>query len=183
MPGMALSGAAKGRLRPSFFFLLNLVCSAWAQEAIYRCGNQYTNAPPDVSRCERVAPQTVTVIEGTRVQSGLGGQAAVSSAAPVQGPAVQGAPPPAAQTRRDDMARSIVSAELEQARQRHAQLLDQYQQGEPARTPEEQRDPQKYRERVARLQAAIERAQRDIDSLQRELTRRAAAPVSASAKP
>jgi hypothetical protein len=39
---------------------------AWAQEAIYRCGHEYTNAPRDVRQCERMAPQAVTVITGTR---------------------------------------------------------------------------------------------------------------------
>lgn len=178
MPGMALSGAAKGRLRPSFFFLLGVLGSAWAQDSVYRCGNLYTNAPQDASRCERVATQAVTVIEGTRAQ---GPQHPASPATPAASPAppVGGAADKGHQSQRDDMARHIISTELAQARQRHAQLLDEYQQGHPARTAEEQQNPQKYRERVARLQAALERSQRDIDSLQRELTRR----PTASAKP
>ena len=53
MPGIALNSAAKGRPRPSFFFLLTLFAGATlAQQPVYRCGQEYTNAPLDASRCE-----------------------------------------------------------------------------------------------------------------------------------
>ena len=108
MPGIALDSATKGRLRPSFFLLLGLPLCAWAQQAVFRCGQEYTNAPTDASRCERVAPQAITVIAGTRVQTN-------STASPVTSPApvsmVSVSPPPAAsapQQQRDDMARHIL---------------------------------------------------------------------------
>ena len=152
--------------------------SALAQQAVYRCGQQYTNAPADASRCERVAPQAVTVIPGTRVQ----GPPAVAAVAPVTTSSLSAASvaPVAAvaQPQREDMARQILNTELAQARQRHAQLVNEYRQGEPVRTAEEAQHPQKYQERVARLQSALERSQRDIESLQRELTRRPGAPVT-----
>ena len=176
MPGIARLSANKGRLRPSFFFWLSLAGGVWAQQPVYRCGHEYTNAPQDASRCERMAPQSVTVIPGTRVQ---GAQQAATTSAPTSLPMPV---PPAAlsvpQNQRDDMARSILDTELAQARQRHTQLLQEYQQGEPVRTPPEVKHPQKYQERVARLKAALERSQRDIDSLQRELTRRSTALVT-----
>jgi len=169
----ALTSAIKGRLRPSFFFLLWGWSLAFAQQAVYRCGHEYTNAPGDPQQCERVAPQAVTVIPGTQVQ--MPRPALPTPPLPTP-PRTAGADTP--QRERDEMARRILGAELEQARQRHARLQNEYRQGEALRTPDKVRHPQKYQERVAGLQAALERAQRDMDSLQRELMRR---PALASA--
>jgi len=151
---------------PSFFLCLCAAGSALAQQPVYRCGQEYTNAPLDASRCERVAVQSITVIPGTRVQ----GAAVAAPVAPQSAalPAVAGSP----QRQRDEMARSILGTELEQARQRHARLLDEYRQGEPVRTPEEEQNLSQYPKRVASLKEALERSQRDIESLQRELMRR-----------
>ena len=176
MPGIALDSAKKGRLRPSFFFCLTslVMAMAQAQQPVYRCGQEYTNAPADVARCERVATQSITVIPGTRVQ---GGPQPGLHTAPVPAAALlPQAPVPQAQ--RDDMARGILSAELDKARQRHEQLQQEYRQGEPVRLPDEMQSPHKYRDRMLGLRAAIERSQRDIDSLQRELQRRPAASAT-----
>ena len=137
--------------------------SALAQQPVYRCGQEYTNAPADVRLCERMAAQAITVIPGPR-----------PLAPPVNAP-VSSSAAALPQQQRDDMARHIVSSELEHARERYAQLVQEYRQGDPARTAEELQHPHKYQERVARLKAAVERSQRDIDSLQRELMRRPAA--------
>lgn len=165
----ALISALEGRLRPSFFCLLCAWSLAFAEQAVYRCGQEYTNAPVHAARCERVASQAVTVIPGTRVQ----GSAALATvtllpASSASRSGMEGMP----QRQRDDMARSILDSELERARQRHARLQEEYRQGEPARLPDEIHNPQKYQGRVSDLRAALERSQRDIDSLQRELTRR-----------
>ena len=158
MLGIALTSAKKGRLRPSFFLLSTVLVPALAQQAVYRCGQQYTNIPQDTGRCERLAPQAVTVIEGTRVQ----GQGA--AAAPSPNGLATARVEPAGQKQRDDMARTIVSAELGQARQRYAELQQQHQKAQTMPSPDAAR--------VAELGAAVARAQRDIDSLQRELDRR-----------
>lgn len=162
MVGVALHSASKGRLRPSFFLLLGLCAGVTAQQTVYRCGQEYTNAPADPRQCERLteAP-TVTVIPGTRVQ--------VAPAAPATSTAVTLSVMP--QRQRDAMARSVLQAELEQTRQRHHRLQQEYRHGEPERLPEEATDPQRYRERVARLHAAVERAGRDVRSLEREIAR------------
>ena len=152
MRKMAPNSAEKGRLRPSFFFscsrvLLLAVCGVWsigaarAQEPIYRCGQEYTNAPRDASRCERLAAQSVTVIPGLKPARGSAPAAPVSGA--VFAPA---SPDDAPQKQRDLQARTIVAAELDKARHRHAELLRQYQQGAAAQTPAEQAHPQKYQE-------------------------------------
>jgi hypothetical protein len=177
MRKMAPHSAEKGRLGPSFFFLCNflLLCAAvWnlparAQEPIYRCGREYTNTPKDASRCERLSTQSVTVIPA--IKPARGPVPAVPLSGAVTVPA---SPDDAPQRQRDQQARTIVAAELDKARHRQAELLQEYRQGAPAKTATEEANPQKYQERVTQLKRAIERQERDIDSLQRELARRPA---------
>ncbi len=158
---IALDSATKGRPRPSFFLLLTLAGSAaLAQQPVFRCGQEYTNAPVDPTGCERLAGQAVTVIPGTRVQ--VGTTPAVSEASP-SSPSVAKVES-ASQKQRDDMARAIVSAELDKARQRHAELQLQYRKAQQPTDSAAQ----------SQIKAAIDRTQRDIDSLQRELDRRPA---------
>ncbi len=155
--------------------------TAVAQEAIYRCGQEYTNAPRGTTLCERLSPQAVTVITGTRpvasspaaatsVRAGstLEGAGAGDSRTKVEAVRPASAPP----NERDVQARTIVSLELDKARQQLAQLVQEYNQGEPEKWAGEVRNHAKYLDRVAALKAAIERTERDIVSLQRELSRR-----------
>jgi hypothetical protein len=147
---------------------------ASAQEAIYRCGQEYTNAPSDVRQCERLAPQAVTVIPGTRpslARAPTSAPSAVSnegrSTEPVRALSPQ-------QAERDLQARTIVGHELDKARQQLTVLVQEYNDGEPVKWASESRHHQRYLDRVSSLKASIERTQRDIDSLQRELDRRPA---------
>ena len=178
MHAFALSSAKPGRLRPSFFLLLGACGLAQAQQPVYRCGHEYTNAPQEPSRCEALAPQAVTVIPGTRVQGQPAAPApvAASSAASVPAPAAQAMPPGAvagpAQKQRDEMARQVLVAELELARQRHLKLQEEYQQAASAQPPSQTQGPQSHTQPLALLKAAVERSQRDIESLQREMLRR-----------
>ena len=148
--------------------LLGLAWSAPlpAQEAIYRCGQEYTNAPQGQPGCTRVvtAP-AVTVIGGTQTHAGRARTALVEGTASVpesrtkaDGPRAQ----PHAQRERDVQARAILQQELAQARQQREQLLQAFNDHERAKLPE----------KMQATQAAIERKQRDIDSLQRELAQR-----------
>jgi len=166
--------------------LMACVCTARpviAQEAVYRCGQEYTNAPQDKARCVRVSTQAAVVIEGTRpagqvarTHAGLA-PAAGTTAVPDDRTKTEPMRPEPAQRERDAQARAIVAAELDKARQQQAQLLTEYNQGEPVKWASESRNHQKYLDRVAALKAAIDRNERDIDSLQRELARR---PVAAN---
>ena len=189
MRKIAPHSAEKGRLRPSFFFWGSamLLCAAagtpvLAQEQVYRCGQEYTNAPKDASRCERLSPQSVTVIPGLKPARLEAPAPSAQPVAPGTGSSAVAAPAPsgapwgmdAPQRQRDQQARTIVATELERTRQRHAELVQEYRQGAPAKTEADAASPQKYQERVAQLKAAIERHERDMDSLQRELARRPA---------
>jgi hypothetical protein len=172
------------------FLLLTAGMAVQAQQAVYRCGQEYTNAPREPGLCEALAPQAITVISGTRPTASHTAGAVVSSrstsaepAAPVASagqprtPAVPARTPDVQQSERDAQARTIVMQELDKARAQLAQLVQSYNQGEPEKWATETRNHQKYLDRVTEMKAAIERTERDIDSLQRELTRR---PVQTS---
>ena len=161
-----------------------------AQQAVYRCGQEYTNAPREAALCEPLAPQAITVINGTRPTLQPHPQPQAASAVPTRSapaepvasaPNAAGQPrTPAVPTRltdvqqseRDGQARTILMQELDKARAQLAQLVHSYNQGEPEKWAAETRNHQKYLDRVAEMKAAIERTERDIDSLQRELVRR-----------
>jgi hypothetical protein len=182
------------RAASAVLFLLGLsaALSAQAQQAVYRCGQEYTNAPREPALCEPLAPQAITVISGTRpTPSPVTAPAAVPKrstpaepgaadpalAGQPRTPAVAARTPDVQQSERDAQARTIVMQELDKARAQLAQLVQSYNQGEPEKWAAETRNHQKYLDRVAEMKAAIERTERDIDSLQRELTRR---PVQTS---
>lgn len=190
------------RTASAVLFLLGLsaALSAQAQQAVYRCGQEYTNAPREPALCEPLAPQAITVISGTRpTPSPSAAAAAVPAPLPTavprrrtptepgalapelagqpRTPAVPGRTPDVQQSERDAQARTILTQELDKARAQLAQLVQSYNQGEPEKWAAETRNHQKYLDRVADMRAAIERTERDIDSLQRELARR---PVQTS---
>lgn len=179
---------------------LGLVLSsqpAQAQQAVYRCGQEYTNAPREPALCEPLAQQAITVINGTRPTLQPYPQPQAASAVPTRSapsepvasapnaagqprtPAVPTRLPDVQQSERDGQARTILMQELDKARAQLAQLVHSYNQGEPEKWAAETRNHQKYLDRVAEMKAAIERTERDIDSLQRELSRR---PVHTSVR-
>lgn len=168
---------------------------AQAQQAVYRCGQEYTNAPREPALCEPLAPQAITVINGTRPVPQLQPQTttalpkrsapaepvatAPAAAAQPRTPAVPSSLRDVQQGERDAQARTILMQELDKARAQLAQLVHSYNLGEPEKWASETRNHQKYLDRVAEMKAAIERTERDIDSLQRELARR---PVHTSVR-
>lgn len=153
--------------------------AALAQEPIYRCGNEYTNTPRDVRGCERMAPQAITVITGTRPAAARAVVSGVQSSNEARIGTEATRPISITPSERDVQARTIVSHELDKARQQLTLLVQEYNDGEPVKWASESRHHQRYLDRVAMLKASIERTQRDIDSLQRELERR---PVVASTR-
>lgn len=147
--------------------------SAAAQAVIYRCGHEYTHAPRDISQCQRLAEQAVTVISGVRPPSA---HTAVAPNGPVSDEVRTKVEPvravTALQSERDAQVRTVLDQELVRLQQQHQHLVHEYNLGMPAKWAAEQSDPLPYPRRVAALKAAIDRAERDIDSLQRELARR-----------
>ena len=158
------------------FAVLALVASASAQTSIWRCGNSYTNNQNEakVKGCKLVEGGNVTVVQGTRV-NGASKSVSVATAPPTASQRVDAGE----QKARDSEARAILEAELKKAEARQADLLKEYNNGEPEKIGPEHKNYQKYLDRVAELKSSIERNAQDIAGLRRELGRSAVPPVTA----
>lgn len=156
--------------------LLAVCANTQAQERIYRCGNVYTNnvSEAQAKNCKLLEGANVTVVQGTR---------------PAQAPA-QASPPGAAsaasagprvntqeQRSRDSDARLILQSELKKAEARQAELLKEYNNGEPDKRGDEVRNHQRYLDRVAELKASLARNESDMAGIRRELERLPANPA------
>lgn len=144
---------------------------AWAQDRIYRCGNEYTNNAAQAKErgCKLVEGGNVTV-EGTRPAAAPAGGAAAPSAVLPQ-PASNA---PASRRPNSALAtpmRAILQDELRKAESRLADLRKEYNDGAPQRSALELRNPQGYIERTAELKAAVTRAEADVAGIKRELGR------------
>jgi len=152
--------------------------AAWAQDRIYRCGNEYTNNATQAKErgCKLVEGGNVTVLQGSRPAGG--------AAAPAAGGGTSAAPssPPSAprvstndQKARDADARAILESELRKAEARHAELVKEYNGGAPERNALDLRNPQRYMERTEELKASVARSESDIAGIKREIARLPAA--------
>ncbi len=144
---------------------LAAAASAQAQDAIFRCGNEYTNnaAVAKQRGCTPLQGGNITIIEGTRPAAAP----AAPAARPGNAPRVDGA----AQRQRDADARATLEAELRKAEQRLAEAQKAYANGEPEKQGIESRNYQRYLDRVAELKDAVTRAENDVAGIRRELQR------------
>ena len=154
------------------FLTLTVSGSIFAQDAIYRCGNEYTNNATDAKNrgCKLVQGGNVTVIAGPAKPSGQGvrlATAGASASSPPNSPRVDAND----QKTRDSDARTILEGELRRTQARQAELIKEYNSGEPEKQGAETRNHQKYLDRVSELKAAIARSDEDIAGIKRELTR------------
>ncbi len=148
-----------------------VVSTAWAQGTVYRCpGNpvlytdQITAADAKERGCRTIEGAPVTVIQGPPRR-------------PVPAPANSSASrpadskvDPAAQRARDSDARRILGEELQREEDRLAVLKKDFNNGEPERRGDE-RNYQRYLDRVAEMKAAILRKETDITAIKRELAK------------
>lgn len=138
-----------------------------AQSRIYRCGNEYTNTvQPGQKGCKLLEGGNVTVVQGPRASDMMRVASATPAVSEQNRREIE-----AAQRARDADARRILEAELRKAEARQAELLAEYNNGEPEKMGPEFRNHQKYLDRVAELKASIERNESDIAGLRRELGR------------
>jgi hypothetical protein len=147
---------------------------AWAQDSkpVYRCPGPpvlYTDAlSPAEARdrgCRGIEGAPITIVQGrppTRAASG----AAVAQVASRPGDRID----PAAQRARDSDARRILADELRREEERLAALQREFNNGEPERRGDE-RNFQKYQDRVADMKAGIQRKEADIAALRREMAK------------
>ena len=139
--------------------------------AVYRCpGNPvlYT----DTLSATEARDKGCRTLEGTPIT-------VISSGRPRPAPAASAAPTPASanvrvdpadQRTRDSERRTILQAELRKEEQALAALQKEYKNGEPERRGDE-RNFQKYLDRVGELRASIARRDADIAALKRELAK------------
>jgi hypothetical protein len=156
--------------------LAGCMASSHAQDRVYRCGNEYTNnaAVAKTRNCKLLEGGNVTVIQGTKVLNpGAAGGTAKAA------PGATGAPSQRVgndeQKARDTDSRAILESELRRAEAQQAELLKEYNNGEPEKQGSEGRNYQKYLDRVAEMKAAIARGDSDIAGIKRELSRLGAA--------
>lgn len=134
---------------------------------VYRCpGNPvlYTDTltPKEAQErgCRTIEGAPVTVMQSVRPRA----PAPAASAARPADSRVS----PADQRARDGEARNILQAELRREEERLAALKKEFNNGEPERRGDE-RNYQKYLDRVAELKAGIARKEADIASIRREI--------------
>ena len=176
-------------MKKAFSFLLavlfgsgaGLSTAAWAQDRIYRCGNEYTNNPGQAKErgCKLVEGGNVTVVQGTRATApASAAPAAPTPAARSSNSSPAASSPPgaprvdqSAQRARDADARAILEAELRKSETRLAELQAEYNHGAPQRNALDLRNTQHYLERTAALKDKVVRAQSDVAGIRRELGR------------
>ena len=148
------------------FALAAMAAGANAQTKIYRCGNSYTNSEAEAKAngCKLMDGGNITVVEGTRVNGAATTRVAT---APASGQRIDANE----QKQRDADARAILEAELKKAEARQADLVKEYNNGEPEMLGPEHRNHQKYLDRIAELKASISRNENDIAGIKRELAR------------
>jgi len=152
-----------------------LVANSFAQDRIYRCGNEYTNTVPagQKNNCKLLEGGNVTVVQSQRPAAA----APVRVATAPQSSQRVDAPE---QRSRDSDAKQILDSELKRSQIRREELLKEYNNGEPDKLGPETRNHQKYLDRVAELKANIDRNDSDIAGIQREIGRLAPSSNSAS---
>jgi zona occludens toxin (predicted ATPase) len=153
-----------------------------AEKPIYRCPSAngitpYTNdkAEADRQKCTLLTGGNVTIVSGTKVAANSSASSAPSpssapvrvAAAPQAGSRIDGAE----QRNRDSDSRAILEAELKKAEAKQAELLKEYNNGEPGKIGGEAQNNQKYLDRVAEMKANIARNDSDIAGIKRELGR------------
>ncbi len=146
--------------------------TSWAQDRIYRCGNEYTNTVTEsqAKNCKLISGGNVTVVQSNKPNANR------VAAATQTGQRVDAG----GQRAKDSDSRLILESELKKAEARQAELLKEYNNGEPEKLGPEHRNHQKYLDRVVELKASISRNENDIDGIRRELSRVPSVGVSSS---
>jgi hypothetical protein len=161
--------------------LMSANYAAAQNKAVYRCPpvdkiTHFTDnkVEADSKGCSLMTGGNVTVVQGTRV--GGAEPVRVASVTPkASTPSNSNSNSPrndsAEQKTRDSDSRGILESELKKAEAKQAELLKEYNNGEPERNALEIKNPQRYADRIAELKANIARNDSDIAGIKRELGR------------
>lgn len=156
---------------PVALVLATVAFAASAQSVVYRCPgppvlytDALTAAEAKERNCRTIEGATVTVVQAPRKPA--------TPPPSASGPArpADSKVDPAAQKARDNDARRILADELRREEERLAALQRDFNNGEPERRGDE-RNYQKYLDRVADMKAQILRKEADIAALKRELAK------------
>ena len=131
---------------------------------MYRCpGNDYKNtiSPKEADKlgCRKIEGAPVTIMQMTKPRSGNAVPATPASGARID---------PVAQRARDSDARRILESELKTEEERLAAMQKDFNNGQPERQGDE-KNYQKYLDRVNEMKASIARKQTDVAALRREI--------------
>jgi hypothetical protein len=146
--------------------------AVFAQERIYRCGNEYTNSAAQAKQrnCQVVEGGHVTVVHSSHSTNTKSRSTAASETKPANhSRAVQ--IDPQQQKARDSDAKSILQAELAKAQEKLGVLKSEFNEGNPVKSALELRNPQVFNERFEALKAQIARQESDVAGILRELAR------------
>lgn len=116
--------------------------------------------------CRTIEGAPITIVQGVRPRP-------VAASAPASGAVArsgEGRVDPAEQRARDSDARRILSDELRREEARLAEMVREFNNGEPERRGDE-RNYARYQERVAQMRAAIQRKEADLAAIRRELAK------------
>ncbi len=154
--------------------LSSLALASGAQAQVYRCPGPpvlYTDAltPKEAQEkgCRSIDGTPITVLQSPKPRAAA---PASGAATPARSGNAEGRVDPAQQKGRDDERRRVLEAELRDSESRLAELQREYQGGQPERRGDE-RNFQKYLDRVAELKANIARQEADIQALKREISK------------
>ena len=152
--------------------------SSYAQDRIYRCGNEYTNTAPSPKTpgCKLMEGGNVTVVQGTQPATSAPVKAVVALATSPAGATRVNV---SEQKSRDSDARVILESELKKSETRQAELLKEYNNGLPDKRGDETSNSQKYLDRVMELKSNLARNESDMAGIRRELGR---VPAATAAK-
>ena len=161
---------------------LSLMASGAARAEIFRCdlGNgivEYNNSSTASKdrNCKRVDLPQITTIPAPKLPSGAGsgttkgaGSAASTASAKSASPGDFPKVDPSTQKARDNDRRRIIADELKREEGKLADLKVAYNNGEPERQGDE-RNFQKYQDRVLRMKEDIARSESNVAALRKEL--------------
>lgn len=157
LPLIGLSGLS---MKYAFWLTLAAVftsatCAAQG-DAIYRCGNEYTNTvtQDQAKNCKLIKESTVTVIPATKVPKSSNAKSESAD-----------------QKSKESDARLILESELRKATSRRDELQKDFNNGQPEKMGPEHLNNQRYLDRIESMKAEIARNQADIDGIKRELIR------------
>jgi hypothetical protein len=155
--------------------LLMLLCTAtaWAQEKpVYRCPGPpvlYTDSlstqEAKERNCRTIEGAPITIVSSPKPRPSVANTSAVAASRPGDARI-----DPADQRARDTDAKRILADELRREEERLAALRKDFNNGEPERNGDE-RNFQKYQDRVAEMKAALARKEADVAAIKRELSK------------